>query len=163
MPADRNLPNRQRMRDAIASKPQAKPAQQPPKTDKVAAKPVATVATSPFPKKKNPRTVKAREARAAQRGRLPNDTSINTRWNGTRWSGMMALRKVNVFVPIKELVHETDGLFRLMEELDIMFWNWMATKGDEDIKALLVFAPNPPVPAPWQTPEAAAGTAPASP
>ncbi len=96
------------------------------------------------------RSARARDARAKARGRLPSHTQVIAWWDGNRWVGSILLfteataekqaEQVRVFK------HTSDGLFRLMEELDVMFWEWFTAPGDEEIKALLVFNPDAPDP-----------------
>lgn len=116
-------------------------------------------------KKQNPRSAKARDERAKRRGRLPKGVTLSVEWDGLEancWHGEMTLwgpTAINTGEPVKTFQHKADGLFRLCEELDIMFWNWLSSPGDEDIKAKLVFAPEPPVPEKFVNPEASAGKA----
>lgn len=147
--------------------------------------PVAAAATRP--KAENPRSAKARDARRERRGRLPQGTQVWAEWDGKEYVGKLyavgpapknaiyatggtvlgvvypAAQIEYLPTPVKEFIHKADGLFRLMEELDVMFWNWLAAPGDEEIKARLVFAPRPPAPEPWPSPEAGAGTGAAAP
>lgn len=159
-----------RMREALKKNVAAK-------TDKKA---VAAAAT-PKKKKNNYRTAKARDLRTKSRGRMPVNTELWSAWDGNKWVGKLYVRTVppgvgnsedivndmeweEAVVPkkVKEFNHEADGLFRLMEELDIMFWEWLAKEATADQKARLVFAPDPPVPAPWPNPSVPENTAPGS-
>lgn len=140
---------------------------------KKADKKVATVASSnrvlQTPKKPNPRSVKARDLRAKARGRLPVGTRMFTHWAGSIWEGRLIVYTVppgvegygddivnemeydaaTVPKAVREFVAKADGLFRLMEELDVMFWTWLATVATEEEKAKLVFAKEPPKPEPY--------------
>lgn len=160
-----DLPNRNRR--PVHPPPKPPPKATPPRPNPPAkvAPPVATVAT-PKEKRGNPRTAKARDARMKTRGRLPDRTMLRCAWDGVRWVGTIELygskwRATGGPSHVINLL--SDGLFRLMEELDVAFWEWWAKPGDEAIKALLTFAPNPPAPARWESPGEGAGTAPASP
>lgn len=153
------------VRKALAHRPV--PARQPlpPPKPKVKPDPKAI-------KKVNPRSAKARDARALARGRLPIGTAWTTRWDGQVVTGVLCLFTVPPGIEayggdivndfemdeatkpklVKAFNTQGDGVFRVMEELDVMFWNWFAAAGDEAAKARLVFSPNPPAPAPMPAP-----------
>lgn len=140
----KNTPKTNALRKALADRP--------------AAKPVAAAATQPAKKAKpNPRTAKARDERAKARGRLPLWTQVDAVWNGTCYVGRLIVFEEVKTTPlqvkletnlVKSFRHTADGLFRLMEELDVMFWNWFATATEAE-RARLHFAPDPPKPQPW--------------
>lgn len=120
---------------------------------------VAAAATPKKPKKEkdNPRSYKARDARSKTRGRLPVNATVTAVWMGSEWRGGLDIYKENDEL-IKRIRHQAEGLFRLMEELDIMFWEWFAKEASAEEKARLVFAPHPPEPAPWPDPSSPEGT-----
>jgi hypothetical protein len=99
------------------------------------------------PKKLNPRSAKARDARAAARGRLPDNFVTQELWTGTVYKGYAAARdgKGNV---VWDLNCDAKGMFELREAMDIAFWNWFATAPDAE-KSRLVFNPDPPKPDPF--------------
>lgn len=102
------------------------------------------VAAAATPKKPNPRSAEARDARAKSRGRLPINAFGNWFWDGKSFSGELKIQTLfDAAEPrmIKLFSHTADGQFRLMEELDIMFWEWYAKKATVEDKAQLVFAP----------------------
>ena len=127
--------NVQRMREAIKNRP-------PLKKPSLLHKPTAAA------KKHNPRTFKARDERAKKRGRLPTNVRVEATWDGEKWVGLIECREPDMY-PIIVLGHQADGLFRLMEELDIKFWQWYSKEATADQKAKLIFAPSPPAPAAW--------------
>lgn len=144
---------KQAMQDAIKRHMESK---KPDKSPKPPALPKSQVvaASTQEPKKPNPRTSRARDERSAKRGRLPERTLVGATFDGSgQWLGHMTLWDCKGNGPIKTFLHEADGLFRLMEELDIQFWNWFATKVDDEIKAKLVFLSQPPAPAPFEFPQ----------
>lgn len=133
--------NRERMKQALAGH-MAKPA-----AAKVTVNTPAAAA-----KKVNPRSAAARDARAKARGRLPENTFIATFFANGFWNADMRFgftgdmtehvgqREAMIHMErCKKLTHKADGLFRCLEELDIMFWEWFAAPGDEDVKKRLVF------------------------
>lgn len=91
------------------------------------------------------RSAAARDARAKVRGRLPVNSAYSAAWTGAAWSGLLVLRAGLLGRHVKTFQHsaEDGGLFRTLEELDIKFWEWFAAPGDEAVKALLQFAPEP--------------------
>lgn len=132
--------NRERMKAALSGHKAAKPSGKPP----------AAAAKKPeVPKKPNPRSAAARDARAKARGRLPQESYYESKYLNGQYVGRLVLHTVvlggdpgsNPLVPVKEFRHSADGLFRFMEELDVMFWNWFAADGDGEIKRLLTFDP----------------------
>ena len=112
-------------------------------------------------KKKNPRSWKSRDARGKTRGRLPDNTLMSGRWSGTEWVGSMEVYTKDGDT-LYTLEHQADGLFRLMEEMDIKFWNWFAHDATVGQKGSLAFAPHPPAPAAWVSPGTQEGTGSAS-
>lgn len=142
----------EQMRVAIANGKKAKVA-----AAATPAAPKATVvpaATDKGPKKErsfNHRTSKARDARAKARGRLPVGANFHSAWDGTSHQGSLVVPLVPELDgrDCKVFVHSTDGLFRLMEELDIMFWAWFVKEATVEEKAKLVFVTDPPPPQPW--------------
>lgn len=123
-------------------------AQAAPKTAKVTVNlptPVAAAANLAEPKppkKENPRSSMARDARAKKRGRLPECTRIEASFAAGTWLGKVFVHDKNANC-IMYFEHAADGLFRLMEELDVRFWQWFISLGEEsDIKKSLVFAPH---------------------
>lgn len=134
--------NRDRMKEAVeghkAQKPQSKPA-------KKAVK-VAAAATPEGPKKPNPRSAAARDARAKARGRLPNMVTVELAHCDGLWSGAM---RINYWQPkdgggrsLQSVIFTTrsKGQFETAEALDVLFWAWFVAAGDEPIKALLEFS-----------------------
>lgn len=122
------------MRNAIrrgqAASGGKKPVKLPPKL------PPWQVAAAATAKKPNPRSAAARDARAKARGRLPVTTTFTTVYLGRgQHEGAMRVPYMGV---AKEFIRRSDGLFRLIEELDIEFWNWFATL-DADEKASMEF------------------------
>lgn len=82
---------------------------------------------------KSQRSAAARDARSKTRGRLPLDayfTSLDQfERDGKRWWG------TTLIVPngdgSKEFKHEANGLWQLLEEIDVMYWEWVAAKTSE--------------------------------
>lgn len=102
------------------------------------AKPKPPVAAAAKPKSDKPgRSAKARDERAKRRGRLPFGYSIEAHWYEGGW---VAEAKVSYATgPLAPMVaydarHRSDGLFRLMEEMDVMFWEWVAANPDDAAK-----------------------------
>lgn len=151
------------MRKAIQEKPRTQPDRPPQsnKTGKVAA--AVTPAGPKKPRRINPRSAPARDLRAKTRGRLPDYTTFDAEWNGKEWSGELAvwvrLPYINERVLEMSFIGTADGLFRLAEELDIKFWEWYAKEATDEQKTRLVFAPESPAPAPYQSPSRPDGTA----
>ncbi len=98
------------------------------------------VAAAATPKKVNPRSAAARDARAKQRGRMPVGTTDGAEWDGKTWAGFIKVYWSNGNV-MHQILHSADGRFRLAEELDIAFWEWYAKTADDKQKAGLTFAP----------------------
>lgn len=147
---------------------------------KTAAPKVATVASSntvlQAPKKPtNKRSAKARDLRMKVRGRLPVNAQFFSVWNGVKHEGRltvytvppgidnykggdivndMEMDEATVPVSVKKFFHKAEGVFRLMEELDVMFWEWYAKVATAEEKAKLVFAPDPGRPEPYPKEEA---------
>lgn len=98
---------------------------------KEAAKPaVASDAKPAVPKKpKVERSAKARDARAADRGRLPSGSKFETEYDGDKkeWSGKLLVFTEEMFgTPVyMTFHHKAEGVFRLLEELDVMYWEWV--------------------------------------
>ncbi len=114
------------------------------------AKPkVAAAATPPKPppklSTKPKRSAAARDARAKARGRLPVRTAVGAEWTGEKWAGWMKVYWGNGNV-MHHIVHEADGLFRLLEEMDVRMWDWIADAANADRVAALVFNPDAPDP-----------------
>jgi hypothetical protein len=115
----------------------------PPKPAKVAA------AATPAAKKPNPRSAAARDARAKARGRLPVNTVVAGEWRGDQYYGTFTLYCPRA-TRLKVFSHYADGLFRLMEEMDVMFWDWMAhPEIDPAIKAELKWSEKDVKPEPY--------------
>lgn len=167
MAESKKTPRTDQLRQALANRP--KPAPKP-------HAPVAAAAT-PKPKKANPRSAKARDERANVRGRLPICTFSSQHWDGENYTGVLVVNEpppgVEAFGDIvndkewdqatkprrvKAFHHKADGLFRLMEELDIMFWEWYAKESTSEERKRLKFAQNPPAPAPFPRPSTSGGT-----
>lgn len=71
---------------------------------------------------KSQRSKAAREARAKTRGRVPHKTKILATWYEAmgKWGGIMTVSNG------PSISHEAPGVFQLLEELDIMYWEWVA-------------------------------------
>lgn len=120
---------RERMKKAIQENAGKSPAK------KVVGLPARVAAAA---KKSNPRTAEARDARAKARGRLPCGWGVEAHWNGKEWVGQARVQyETGSLAPMVawEFTHKSDGLFRLMEEIDVEFWQWAASH-PEDALAL---------------------------
>ena len=136
--------------------------------------PVEKVAAAATPKKENrskpraryvkdhPRSANAREERMKTRGRLPDRTTATATYLTGRWYGNITVWDSKCSA-VRSFLHEAEGLFRLMEELDVMFWEWYAQRATDAEKARLVFAPLLPESAPEPYPVGPGSTAVASP
>jgi len=100
----------------------------------------------PAPRKPNWRSARARDERAARRGRAPIGYWVEAYWDGLRWNGVATVQTANE-ATVYTQTHSADGLFRLMEELDVKFWEWFA-QAQPDVRAALRFAESPPAPEP---------------
>lgn len=159
-----NKPTRlEKMRDALKNKPKAVKTEKKQKTGKVAAAatPAKVADGPPVPKKPNHRAAKARDERAKKRGRMPVGSTVHAAWDGTKWVGSMVIPYSGGLggYDSRVFTHESDGLFRLMEELDVTFWQWYAKEATDEEKKRLVFALRPPAPARWPYPEGPESTA----
>lgn len=159
MPENKKTPRTEALRKALDNKPKVVQPSAPPLHPKAK---VAAAATPTLPKKQNPRSAAARDARSKERGRVPLYTTWSLEWMGDRVEGQMQLWDATGEL-VTSFSHKAEGVFRLLEELDIRFWNWFVKDATDDQKKRLGFAPNPPVPAPFVDPSAAAGTDAASP
>lgn len=89
---------------------------------------------------KSQRSAAARDARAKTRGRLTGGSyfeatysSANKRWNGSLYVALA--EPVSGPEDYKVFSHGAPGLFQLLEELDVMYWEWVASqKGASDDK-----------------------------
>jgi hypothetical protein len=137
----------EQMRVAIANGKKAKVAAAP-TPPWVKATPVPDASNEPKKERSfNHRTAKARDARAKARGRLPVKTNLRAAFNGVEWFGELFVDG-DAGLWVKTFAHKADGLFRLMEELDIMFWDWF-TRAPKEEKERLTFVTDPPPPQPW--------------
>lgn len=81
-------------------------------------------------KKAYRRSARARDLRMATRGRLPNGVEVTARYYGGKWAGVMRVICPSDRSKDEVFEHLADGLFRLMEELDVKFWEWCALNPD---------------------------------
>ena len=117
----------------------------PPKAAKKVILKVAAAATKKV--RNNPRSAKARDARAKARGRLPTGTTISTEFNGKDWDGELCVFDTDGRL-MHSIIHRAEGHFRLSEELDVHFWNWFSQQ-PPIIKAQMAFSTESPKPEPY--------------
>lgn len=104
------------LEDQKKKKNPPKPPPAPVKAFKVGEKP---------PKKQ--RSKESREARAKTRGRLPAAAQFVTimredgKWDGWLWIPIGPKKS-----DVMEFHHIAPGVFQLLEDLDIMYWEWVA-------------------------------------
>lgn len=78
---------------------------------------------------KRQRTAAARDARMPTRGRLPVRTMFqHVKFLGDRWTGEMKVPIDNEEQEWKTFTGEAPGVFQLLEELDVMYWEWVASQ-----------------------------------
>lgn len=85
-------------------------------------------ATGPPPKK---HSAQARDAKHRARGRLPDGSTFCVRYSAASktWSGTLEVLASDAS-PAYNAGHTADGVFRLLEELDIMYWEQVAALPD---------------------------------
>lgn len=104
------------LEDQKKKKNPPKPPPAPVKVFKVGEKP---------PKKQ--RSKESREARAKTRGRLPERSMFqHVKFGGDRWYGQLMVPLDEKQEQWKTFTHDAPGVFQLLEELDIMYWSWVA-------------------------------------
>lgn len=126
------MTNREKMKAALVAAAAAK------------GKPPPPAAAATVPKRKKPsRSAPARDARAWARGRLPRETHVSAVWTGKMWAGSLTAYGADG-VAVFRVSMARDGQFRLMEEMDVLFWEWFASpEAVSEGKDRLVFAPDP--------------------
>ena len=82
------------------------------------------------------RSAKARDERHRKRGRLPDGSHFRQTWNGMSWQCELWIVGTHG-TGVKGFNYSSDGLFRALERLDVMFWEWYSTEAPDDVKAKL--------------------------
>lgn len=119
------MTNRERVQKALedAKKTAAKGKRITPKPD--APKPLVK---GEKPSKRQ-RTAAARDARMPTRGRLPLTSQFLTVMLETCWEGALRVPvDYDGVRAVKEFIHRSPGVFQLLEELDVMYWEWVASQ-----------------------------------
>lgn len=114
------MTNRELMAKALEEQKKKKNPPKPPPT------PVKAFKVGEKPPKKQ-RSKESREARAKTRGRLPAGCRFELEWNHEKqnWKGRLSFTEGDGLYT-RNIFHEAPGVFQLLEELDIIFWERVA-------------------------------------